>query len=306
MSRIITKASIISLLAVITACELVVDVDVPLPAQRLVVNGLLRPDSTFRVEVFREKHILEQESLLAFVTDADVNITDDLGNTLHLTFEPGSFGTYRAPGVPEIGRTYTITATKKDYEVARASATIPSSVNVTRIEWDSAHAIGGTGWQPLQYPIKIVFRDPKGPNFYEFAMYVESELTFSHPTTGIQVDTVISPANLTSNDPVYDERPVPATIISDTFFEDQERAIQFYVYDYGWNTDYSRQRVLRVFVVLTSYEESFYRYMTTLQLQRDVGFDPFAQPVKVYANVSGGLGIFSGAFTSVTEFKTKN
>ena len=52
------------LLFVITtmfSCELVVDVDIPLDKPKLVVNCFYEADSTWKVGVSRNRHILDQD-----------------------------------------------------------------------------------------------------------------------------------------------------------------------------------------------------------------------------------------------------
>lgn len=56
----------------------------------------------------------------------------------------------------------------------------------------------------------------------------------------------------------------------------------------------------RLYVVLRTVTEDYYQYNYTRDLQASVENNPFAQPVQLYDNIDGGLGIFAGY--SQTEY----
>ena len=47
-------------------------------------------------------------------------------------------------------------------------------------------------------------------------------------------------------------------------------------------------------VVLRTTTEEYYNYHYTRDLQASVESNPFAQPVQVFDNIEGGLGVFAG------------
>ncbi len=48
------------------------------------------------------------------------------------------------------------------------------------------------------------------------------------------------------------------------------------------------------YVLLRTTTEEYYQYNVTQDLQASVESNPFAQPVQVFNNIEGGLGIFAG------------
>jgi hypothetical protein len=288
------------------ACELIVDVDVPLDDYRIVLNGVIRSDSAWRVDLFRERHILDRNSRQSgppsqwtIVTTADVVVTDEIGNIV-ANLEQHQEGVYRATGNPEPGKTYHIKVEAPGYPTATAITTVPALVTIVRALWDSTNMVPGGDFSPPGYSLDVTIKDPPGvKNYYRIQLFVQMEQTLQQGPGQPVTDTVYTERYLTSNDPVYDLENGGFGLINDTFFDGQERTIRYIV------PDQCCGRNLKTFLVLSTFNEEYYKYYTSLSLQRQVGFDPFAQPVVVFGNISGGLGIFGAASTSVREWSNQ-
>ena len=55
----------------------------------------------------------------------------------------------------------------------------------------------------------------------------------------------------------------------------------------------------KLFLELRSVTEEYYRYFAGLSRQKQSSDSPFSEPVIIYDNIDGGLGIFAGYNSSV-------
>ena len=79
----------------------------------------------------------------------------------------------------------------------------------------------------------------------------------------------------------------------------------FDVYDEEGNLIYPKGSVIypyQLYVVLRTVTEEYYQYIYTRDLQVSVEDNPFAQPVQIYDNIDGGLGIFAGYSQTQYDF----
>jgi hypothetical protein len=279
----------------VISCELLVTVDVPVNPPRLVLNGLITSDSGWAVMLTRERHILDGERDFALVENATVNVTDLLdGAVIPLSYN--GYGKYRSPTTPVSGKQYQVNVTAPAFAAVNSTTEIPDLVPITNVTWDSAHAEPADQFGRIKYPFEITFKDQPGKQNY-YSVTLTAELVNNIPTgpNTTRKDTATTSLFLESEDPLYERGNFG--IFNDTFFSGETRTIRFKVQSRR-NTE-----VLRAYLVLTNFSEDFYRYHATSQLQHQVGFDPFSQPVKIYNNIEGGLGIFAGATSSVVEWK---
>ena len=63
--------------------------------------------------------------------------------------------------------------------------------------------------------------------------------------------------------------------------------------------------LLKRFVYLKNVSAEMYNYKKTLQKQQDNANNAFAEPVQIYNNITGGLGIFAGYSQVIREVKRK-
>lgn len=79
----------------------------------------------------------------------------------------------------------------------------------------------------------------------------------------------------------------------------------FDVYDEEGNLIYPKGSIIypyQLSVVLRTVTEEYYQYIYTRDLQASVEDNPFAQPVQIYDNIDGGLGIFAGYSQTQYDF----
>ena len=90
---------------------------------------------------------------------------------------------------------------------------------------------------------------------------------------------------------------------NEIYFSDDYFNGAHYSFDFTIGSFFGGERVGPMRYVLESITPEYYKYLTSLRLQQDRADDPFAQPVQVFTNVEGGVGIFSGL--AISDRSTK-
>ncbi|WP_420153812.1 DUF4249 family protein, partial [Siphonobacter sp.] len=58
-----------------------------------------------------------------------------------------------------------------------------------------------------------------------------------------------------------------------------------------------------VYTFVYHVDPNYYQFMESVKLQREVGDNPFAEPVPIYTNIKNGLGIFGAAVVHVKKLE---
>ena len=176
----------------------------------------------------------------------------------------------KTTGAPVVtpGKQYEIRVTHPDFPSISAVqiAPFPPNIDTITVKLDTTNTGGffdGTA------TFSITINDPQTErNFYE--IYIKGD-TYEF--------------RLSSDDPnarqgLNDNRMV----VSDDFFNGKHyilRVSNSAVFEDSWT------------VVVRSVTEDFYKFSSTARLNSETQYNPFANPVQVHSNVTGGLGIFS-------------
>lgn len=278
----------------ISACELVVDVDMPIEKSKVVLNAFFTPDSVWKAKVSLNRHILD-DSGYPPIPNAEIIVFE--GDTPLDTLHYDTLGYYFSnDGGPKIGKTYSMRAIVPDYEIVEASSSCPIPVTPTF----SALQTGVAEFNQPVYSFDITFTDPPGRNFYQITAV--SETRFTHPQTG-QGFVNYNFIQTWSDDQAIDNEDIPNNegfFFSDVLFNEEEFTVNVKMMPNGWGGPPTKTKF---HVYFRAVSEDYYRYKVTSLLQDFVGEDPFAQPAQVYNNIQNGFGIFAGYSQSVITFE---
>lgn len=285
--RIIISISLL----VFAACEMVVDVNIPIEKPKLVVNAFFNPDSVWTASLSLSRHILDNDNFYEGAPNAEISILDEQGvlvTTLSRT-TGGRPDRYVSNQKPEAGKQYTIQVKIPGSKLATATAKSIAAVPVSNVVIDTL----STG----ELAIDVTFKDPAETNYYQLYLITEVVWEYQRWDTKEWIrDT------LTMNYPLYQSTSdltgeTSQAFISDTKFNGKEITIK--------TTTYSRgaTQLLKAGIVLTNAREEFYKYHNSRTLQSSTQGDPFAQPVQVYNNIVNGVGIFAGYANSYVAIK---
>ena len=299
------KIILFSIITVLLAgCELIVDVKVPYEGDKVVINGVQSNDSVWKVDLSRSQNILSVIRNQYFeIPNAEVLIYHPDGRTEKL--EKVNYGIYKGTTKSSIGEKYKIVVNAIGFESVSAEMQMPFVVPIIDLKFDSTNVQPtnpGGGITPFaDVPFDVTFGDPGDQkNYYSLKVFQWSVFKYVDGTQTEHIDTLIQEQTVWIQDPALVTRDERNYRFSDEVFNGKTHTVkaqtQFYQY---------QRRIFRVDVWLMNISEETFKYEQTLKLQRDVAGDPFAQPVPVFSNINGGLGIFSGNTISIKRYDQK-
>lgn len=305
--------------ASLTACETVVDVDIPDEPPRLVVNAFLQADSAVVLELSQSQSILSNAPLRPVGGATAVLLEgDQLVTTLE---EIPESGTYFSDFTPSVGKSYTIQVSKAGFEAVEATTLVRSPVAIQAIEvdttlllytYDNGDSIV-TERNVTIDEVRLTFDDPASErNYYAVMAYryqIYWQEIYDAQNRYVRTDTVrgLIPLYLRSDDSALtgagddflsgDDVAYGQTLsFSDDFFNGKTYTFQFRpdYYSYYEQSDEENE----IYITLRTIDEGQYRYFRSVDLQYENDGNPFAEPVQVYSNVENGFGIVSGSSAS--------
>ena len=292
------------LLIAFSACEQVIEPDLPEHTPRLVVHSLFTSDGGWSAHVGHSTGILD---LLPYVervvADADVRLLAGEGDWRsrervvgELSFDEAARVYVLEDGDLQAGETYSLQVSAPGFETIRATDTVPALVPTTLRP-------GARG----EFSIELQLQDPPGEaNYYQISLYqvftgrgarrVEGFLSTRDPS--IMADN--------SFDEPFEEATFEgqAPYFRDTLFDGQTHEIEL-TYTGDWvervgtiireeEEDDLEHPGFTAFLQVLYISEAYYKYLETTRLHDDTRDNPFAEPLNVYGNVENGYGIFAG------------
>ena len=287
----------------LAACETVVEVKLPPHEARLVAHSLFEPDSLWRVHVsttiastgLQDPH---------FVDEATVEIWD--GGLLVERLLPIGQGTFTsATNKPAPEKTYSLRVTAPGFGVSEGAGAVPPAAHVTDFEQQLVDEIKGETFVRRTERIELTVEDPADARNY-YGLQVLQDRRLINNATG---EIILLPRNslsFASNDPalgdpdVFNEKTsYNEAVFNDDLFDGRSYTFDFEI-EYTIDLRERDVKIERSFeVVFRAMSEDYFRYWKTVELQNDVGDNPFAEPVRVHSNMTGGFGIFAGYRTEV-------
>ena len=168
MKSIVYYSLTLVALSALLACEKVIDVELDSADRRYVIEGSVTDQAgPYQVSITQTKDF-DQDNTFAGVTDAEVTLTDDVGNSETLErVEVGVYQTTNLRGVP--GRTYTLTVVVADQQFI-ASSTLPEVVPFDNLFIEELEFFG----QEIKVT-NVEFNDPAGvANFYRYLLFINN------------------------------------------------------------------------------------------------------------------------------------
>lgn len=300
-------------LAFCAGCETIIDLDAPDYDLEVVVTSTFTPDSLWSASVHRSAGIdARQDVKLQFVDDATVVILtgDDIVDRLIYAGE----GRYASvAGLrPKAGTQYTLRIETAGASRVEAVSTAPKPTPIT----DASLRLVSAGRHILDgdlYELTFHISDPAGTNWYRFGVYRYAAGNYYNAP-----DSVYRYLGLDTGEPSWycgfreAHEPVPESsesnatcldpVLTDRLFDGQLYTLKATMRltrssdGLGGSGQHGRNEVL---VLLSTLSEDYFEYQRTVEDQ--TYGDPFAEPVHIYSNVKGGLGVFAGYSTTAVR-----
>ncbi len=270
--------------------------------KKLVLNGLICPDSLISVHLSRTNSILNDEILV--IENATVSLYCNGRFAEILDYDKN--GIYQSKKVyPQPDSIYTITAEAEGYPTISATDTVPRK---TRIIYGT-HASGNTydEYGDPHHDYEITIGDPPEKNFYElFFIYQYSPNEFhDNYIVNFQIEPVVADPVLRSDSEL--DYWVFTYIFTDNFFNGKNYLMKnkFLAAVVGGRftnqfvpIDYDNYAILRTTsLTYYNYRKSWIRHSNNQQIGNKIEEPLFmtliGDPTPMYSNVEGGYGIFA-------------
>ena len=314
------------------ACESTVEVDIPRNATKPTINAFFTPDSVWQVELSQNRYILDNNRFKS-LPEATVEVWQGVQLVTELQYQGDNalkgYSIYRATDAyPQADVTYTLRVSHPDYGDLVASSQVPSVPQIVDMTLDilDVRQDGQLNSNEVAYGLTLRLNDPPTENFYSLSLILRFEEFGTIDINGNNMlliednDLLVS---IQSDDPVVDNAfggYRDELLFKDVSFNGQQYEMKIYgafetddpryyqLFDEGFalneeaydrNGNIVRQAgdiagINTLHAILRNTAGEYYDYNYTRDLQVSVENNPFAQPVQVFGNIEGGLGIFAG------------
>lgn len=306
------------------SCENPIEFDGEQMASMIVMNALISPDSVLNVQLSKSKFFLKDDSSFESLNDAEVKLF--VNDTLFEILNPKGNGNYTGTYIPKAGDIVKIIAKQANLNEVNATTTIITPAHISSIDTISQITVTNPIVSYADYSgdnitldtvgynynkkmnIKVnINDDPNIKNFYRVTLRIkqyfndgrESEREYFLESD----DLVFGSANESG---LFGEgfSRSPFNEFSDELFNgkkyDFKMSSNFDIMVYTDTTykkptypnDNEWPKVVRneLIVQVHSISESYFKYLKTLNSNSNV-LDFFAEPVQIYSNIKGGIGI---------------
>lgn len=292
----------------IASCEQFLEVDLPDAGPRLVLNSSIENTDTIKVFLSRSQHILEREDFenpFPAVRGARVVLRDEDGNEREFSavdesmpWEENYF--YQLTGANiKPGKKYEIVAEADGLPSVKSSQIFPENVPVKSLSFQD---LGPEPNWPQNHIIEITlgFDDLPERNYYEISgRFFGRDIQINNGDTlqffysgGLNPDPV--------NPSLRKEHMwrSNALLFQDVLIPRPNSEVVF-------RTSIPRGIEVDIFINLAHVTEAYYRYLDTVELQDYNRGDILSQPVLVFNNIQGGMGIFKARNVDRTVLRVR-
>lgn len=302
---------------------------------KIVLNCMLNPDSIFKAHISKSVSIESSERKIPIISDAEVKVYQD-GTFISELVHDGE-GFYTADMYPLPGKTYRIEVKAEGMKDVISETTIPRVNEILKIESKVLEDVpymncwGDCGLTNY-YEFKIYPENFTEENNY-FALTVESETYYIEcfkqiceylPDKGYDT-CYCEVADTTSNglNPVsmyFNDSKVKMT----GYYEDiylytggyngEGWKLYFHAHDFENTSAYLQFRIEAqnyygiimndtIHFKLETYSKPAYEFLYSQAKAEEVEYDPFAEKVTIFSNVTNGLGLVAGYSTQELKYK---
>lgn len=287
-----------------TSCETDIEFSGRDTSTLLVLNSIITPDSLIKVKVSESRFFLDNDSKFNDVLNATVKIWVN-GIEQPALLHKGN-GLYVSSYMPKAGDKIKITAKNDKYKEVKSFTEVVPAIPVSSIDTSFKVADSLYGYN-VDFSMKLHIKDPKEVDNY-YRIIVKSVDNYSNGINSV------AGVYFNSDDPVFGSTSEEGifgggfygmySVFSDALFNGKEYSLSMNttLYNGGFvNGGSSKDEnpfnnpyiVKREFVFeLQSISKSYYLYLKSREAGSNViGF--FSEPVQIYNNIEGGIGIFA-------------
>ena len=299
---------------------------------KMVLNGLLTPDSIVKINLTESRFFLEDDGIFKKINNATVELWKD-GSKIENLSNTGE-GYYEGTYIPKADDNLRITAFCEGFDPIECSTEIATPTPIISAdtinlkeekEYYYYYSEDGTFYVDSSYysssiifDMDITFKDPKDiPNYYVINVYMKYYLSngmnLSFPVSYVSDDMVFQTGNEMGF--LEDNDYLRSTEFSDELLDGKEYKLKIKAKKWGsitigknpYETDYDSTEVVEkeIIVELQSLSSSYYLFRKTREANSSGNMGYFSEPVQIYTNVKGGIGILGSYSSSIYTIPLK-
>ena len=286
----------ISVLSILFSCTKQIDFTADQIQEKIVVNSLFTEDSLWNAHISHSRSVLDN-SPHNFLDNATVSVFDE-SNNLVTTLNHVSDGFYQSSSAtPIANETYRLEVDAPGYTSVSATNSIPTEVPIINV--DTISTEDSEGNPVLQ--VTMNFTDPGGVSNYYM---LEMQYVLDYSQWGFEEEER-GRLEITCNDPniesvnsfsfLGEENAYNYLLLKDDQFDGQNYTLRFYVINWADFKEIDLTGEIR----LMNTSEEFFNYRKSYEVYENAINNPFSQPVQVFSNIVGGMGVFAGGTLNV-------
>jgi hypothetical protein len=272
----------------LSACTKNYTIDLNDIERRMVINGIFCSDSTFKIRLFEEAPLSDfiySSSEFKIIENAEVLLSSDNHTLDTMNFFNGE---YYGHIKPEASKNYQIQVNAIGYDAIESTNTLPAFIDIDSL------VVSKTNDLYYNFQLKVFFKDPPDKsNFYFIGIPVNFNLN-----SGFINGYRINDASVGD----WHSRMYQMPIFNDDLFNGQQHEI---IMEIAYNPPTSDNTGVYSYykkVNLYSLSKDLYLYIQSYNNQvpkygdnlLDYFQEGLIEPIPIYSNVKGGLGIFAG------------
>jgi hypothetical protein len=329
----ITFLLILGLTILFHSCEKEIEFSGEVTKPMLVINGFITPDSVIKVHLSKSKFFLQDNTTFETVNNANVNVWVNSTKVEKLT-NTGE-GYYVASFKPQLGDIIKITAQNSEFLEVSTVTEIVQPIPIIEVDTmnhqfksypmlsyystgNNPTTIDTMGFSKTEsFDAVIKFNDPETiANYYKLEVkilnyYDNDSIVIGYPY--ISYNDVVFGSNDSSN-PLSTSTYSYFHEFSDELFNGKKYNLKFtfnqstmtYNPKYQGDIKPSAKTPIRqeLYIELQSLSKSYFQYLRTRSVNMDA-IEFFSEPVQIYSNVNGGIGILGSYSSSVYKINLK-
>ena len=284
-------------LVVMMAC----DISIPLPEtdakQVIVANSFFSPDSIWQVQLTKSFALNQAEEIDAVLNGIVEIMEVESGQTTILKHQKNGIYTSKER-LPIANKKYQLTAQVENFETIQATNQTPTPFTATV---RSTNFINYRNVPSYLFELEIV-DNPAASNFYLIDItyqFIAKDSSFSVKAGHFSLDT-----NSDNELVEIDHTALQQSYLPDTNFNGQTYATEIGASSFFLN-DLADISQLTAIVNIRSISAEGYQHAKTVETFELSDSFSSPEPIKIFANIENGFGIFAGLVTQRMEVKLK-
>jgi hypothetical protein len=284
--------SLITVLFIVFSCTKEIPFKGDIGNGFIVVNGIIESDSIIKISLSKSKAAIGEQNTgpNEITTSATLILTDKTTGETFTSNTVNSFGEYEFGTKAKNGHSYSISITHPSYTTATSETSVPDAVQIK--DWDTSSIKNEYNYSEKNLVLTI--DDPSTENLYILKVFAVDSLQ-------MEESLYLTP---NENNQVFEDGGGISYLFDDSGFNGQSKKIvvKFNPAKYmdAMTYIYSKEKSYKV--VLYNVSREVYNYiLSTSKAMNSDGF--FSEPVKIYTNITNGLGVFGGLNSSSVFIK---